>query len=271
MKLTKLKMRGISRVVAITLSIVFLLIPEGMTKNVASQEAKHTLTENKFIMAAPRPADSPLFKFWLLIYSEIFRRLDIQLDLIYFPAKRASQEADEGKVDGEPARIYSYAFSHPKLIRVEEPTNQINVVAYVADPSISKLKGWDSLRNTDYLIEYTRGAKLVHDNLTKVVKEKNLSNVTNTSQGLERLALNRIDVFVDNNDVIMPLLHDPKFGLHGKIRMAGHMASMPLYMYMHKKHLDLVPQVVKIIKAVKAEGLVEHYRKIAFGVCDDEE
>ncbi len=40
-------------------------------------------------------------------------------------------------------------------------------------------------------------------------------------------------------------------------------------MYVHKKHKALIPKLTEAIKAVKSEGLIEQYRRTAFGIAGD--
>ncbi len=258
------------RLIPIKLNSLILTVlfsaPVAYTVADGSSEAT-TLKDNTFIMAANRPEDSSRYKFWNLVYTEIFRRLDINLEMTYFPMKRASTEADSGMVDGEVERIYDYAAAHPNLVRVEEFLSLDNINAYVAASSnIQGLNGWDSLTNTSYWVEYTRGSKIDRDNLTRVVDKERLSSITTALQGLKKLAANRIDVFVCSEPTAIPNLQDPKHGLQGRIRKAGLMESVSLYMYVHKRHEALAPRISKIIKALKAEGLVEQYWNTAFKI-----
>ncbi len=66
-------------------------------------------------------------------------------------------------------------------------------------------------------------------------------------------------MFVDEESGILTLLQTPEFK-DSKIRIAGVMESFPIYPYLHKKHASLAPKMAEIIKAMKAEGLIEQYR-----------
>jgi len=224
-----------------------------------------TVKNNTFILAVNRPPESSWYKFWDLVYSEMFKRLDVKLKIKYFPMKRASIEADTGRVDGEALRIYSYANLHPNLVRVEEQLVSEKINAYVAKSSeIQELKEWNSFKNTTYEVNYIRGSKICEDNLTKVVDKENLSTITTAIQGLGKLARNRIDVYVASEPSVINYLNDPKYGLQSKIRKAGLMGEISLYMYVHKRYRASTPRFAEIIKRLKTEGLVEQYWEIAF-------
>ena len=251
-----------------TVLIIFtagMFVPE----NGKCQETVSENKENIFLMSINRPEGSPLYKWVELIYTEVFRRLNIKLEVMYHPLKRASIEANLGRVDGEPARIYAYGASYPNLVRVEESVFSMSVISYTADPSTSGLSDWESLRNTEYKVGYPKGMKICENNLLKVVKAERLFKVTETSHGLRMLAAGRIDLYVDDLNSANPILLNNEYDLKDKIHVAGIMEEVPLYMYVHKKHRSLIPKLEYAIKAVKSEGFIGKYNKIAFGINND--
>jgi len=249
----------------------FILFSTGIfsAENAECQETVSTLKNNTFLMAINRPETEPYYKWIELIYKEVFGRIGIKLKTQYYALKRASYEANKGRVDGEPARIYGYATSYPNLIRIEESVFPITVTAYTAEPSVSRLKGWESLRNTEYLVEYPRGMKICENNLLKVIKAELLSDITEASQGLRKLAIGRIHIYVDDMHAVIPVLQNEEYNLKDKVRIAGIMEEIPLFMYVHKKHSALAPKLAETIKAVRSEGLIEQYRKTVFGITED--
>jgi polar amino acid transport system substrate-binding protein len=236
--------------------------------NGVCQESASALKDNAFVMAFSRPETLCDGKWQRLIYTEVFRRLGVKAEFRNYPAKRVSIETDAGNVDGEASRPYQYAAEHPNLIRVEEVIFNANFSAFAVKDSIPQLKGWESLKGTDYRVGYRRGSKTSESNLSKVVSMENLSDVTEPAQGLKKLVSGRTDLFVDEESGILTLLQTPEFK-ESKIRSAGIMESFPVYPYLHKEHAALAPQMAEIIKAMKAEGLIEQYRMMVdkeFGI-----
>lgn len=251
------------------MSIVMALFVSLFSVNAAMcQKGASALKDNTFVMAAIRPETQYFGKWQRLVYAEIFRRLGIKAEFRLYPPKRATMEADAGNVDGEPARPYKYADEHPVLIRIEESVFDVNYSAFAVQTSIPQLNGWNSLRGTNYRVEHRRGIKICEINLPKVVNRKNLSTVTDSVQGLKKLLAERTDVFVDEESGILTLLQTPGFK-NRNIRSAGIMEFFPVYSYLHKKNTSLAPKMAQIIKAMKAEGLIEQYRNMLdkeFGV-----
>jgi ABC-type amino acid transport substrate-binding protein len=227
--------------------------------NVMCQESAPALKDNTFVMAFIRPETQYTGKWQRLIYAEVFKRLGIKAEFRDYPVKRASIEADAGNVDGEAGRIYPYAVEHPNLIRVEESLFFMIFSAFGIKPSISQLSGWDSLKGKNYKVEYRRGTQLCEINLFKVMNRENISEVTDTEQGIKKLISGRTDLFVEDEVSVLSLMQMTEFK-GSKIRTVGIMESFPLYLYLHKKHAALVPKMAEIIKAIKAEGLIEQYR-----------
>jgi len=223
-----------------------------------------------FVMAMIRPETDYLGKWWRLVYSEMFRRLGIPVEFRDYPGKRASTEIDEGRVDGEPGRIKEYFEMHPQLIRIDEALFPLNFTAFAISPSIPKLNAWADLKGTSYHVAFNRGIRICEINLPKVVAPDKLTSVTDPVQGIKQLAAGHIDLYIDQESGILTLLRDPEF--QGKsIRRVGVMERAFVYPYVHKKHADLVPKMRTVLRAMKNEGLIEHYHKQVqkqFGVFD---
>jgi hypothetical protein len=222
-----------------------------------------------FRLSINRPEGTPLYKRAALIYTEVFRRLNIKLLLEYHPLERSSIEVNEGRADGESARIHAYGKSFHNLIRVDETVFPMKVVAYKRDPSMPDLSGWESLRNSDYLVGYPRGMKACENNLLVNVKADRQAPGSSTYQGLRKLALGRMDYYVDDAHSIRPFLESSKYEWRGAVHFAGIMQEVPLYMYVHKKHKSLIPTLADTIRKIKSEGLIDRYDSLAFGIDGD--
>ncbi len=223
------------------------------------QEGVSALKDNTFIMATNRSGNQHSGKLRRLIYTEVFKRLGIKVEFREYPSKRASIEAEAGNVDGEAIRPSQYGVEHPNLIRVQESLFSMNLAAFTANDSIPPMKGWDSFKGTKYRVEYRRGLIVCEHNLSKFVSRENLSDVTEPEQGLKKLISGRTDVFIYDEEWVLTALNTTEFK-DSKIRFLGLMESLDVYPYLHKKHAALAPKMAEVIKAMKAEGLIEQYR-----------
>jgi len=218
---------------------------------------------DKIILTGTQEADILPEGRWLkMTYAEVFRRLGYQFEFQSYPVARASRIADSGKVDGEMYRADDYAETYPNLIRVEKSDLlSINLVVFAVRPGI-RLNGWDSLRNTDYKVEYRRGVKRAEKKLSQIVKSENLSCITSIDQGLKKLINGRTDIYIDAEIAVVDSLRklDPDKVDQSKVYKAGIMESIPLYLFLHKKHADLVPKITVVLKSMLKEGLIEKLR-----------
>ncbi|MCP4162415.1 MAG: amino acid ABC transporter substrate-binding protein [Deltaproteobacteria bacterium] len=223
--------------------------------------------EKEIVMALYIPKNNPTGRFVYLVYTEAFRRLGLKMTYKHIPAKRISLMVDDGLVDGELARIFSYGDQHPNLIRVEEPAFSTSIVAFTINPTI-KLEGWNSLRDTEYKVEYMRGEKTSSIKLPVLVPHNNLSIITTWDQGLKKLVIGRIDILVAPELVIRHLLKtsrieqflQSKSKESSEIRVAGVFEKISAHAYLHKKHKELAMKLAKILRAMKNEGLIKKYQ-----------
>lgn len=216
----------------------------------------------KLIMGSNDPIESANGKYYYLLYHEAFRRLNLGFEYRFLPAKRASAEADAGRIDGEVARILEYGEKHPNLIRVEEAGMRDAFCAFSRNQSIS-LDGWKSLRNTSYKVEYLRGGFRAEQELTKIVPSANLSTISNLEMGLKKLVAGRIDIYIDSEAAVTGMLSTPVF-IDAGIQNVGVMEETRYYAYLNIKQKDMAPKLAEVLKQMKAEGVIEKYRQQAF-------
>lgn len=223
-------------------------------------------SETILLFGSQDPGEVPQMEWLVLIYTEAFRRLGYEFQYDVYPLARLTTMVEAGKIDGEIQRPMEYQAFHPNLIRVDESPVSVRYGAFAVKPGVV-LDGWHSLKNTTYIVEYRRGASRSQDELTAVVAPENLSVIETTEQGLRRLITGRTDVFVDLEHNITNTLNQKK--LRGfdtsAIYQAGLMQETPMYAYLNKKRADLALKVAAVLKAMKHEGVIERYRKIALG------
>lgn len=242
---------------ACVISATLLVIASFLHPDVSKAEP----AGGKMVLAYLIPRESVLGTWFDLIYTEAFRRLGMEFEYRLYPGKRCSMMADRGEVDGEVARVYTYADAHPDLIRVEESHVTVKFLALARDPSI-KLNGWESLRGTDYLIAGMRGVKKLREKLPGLVEDHRITLVSDWGQGLKMLNYGRVHLFIDVDFGAPTLLNTDEFKDSG-IHVAGVMEASSTYPYLHKKHKALAPELAAVLREMKKEGLIARYRKKA--------
>lgn len=70
----------IGMIAILSVPVRLLLSGRGLCQDISA-----TLKNNTFLMATNRPKEAPVYRWWELVYSEMFMRLNIRLVLKYFP------------------------------------------------------------------------------------------------------------------------------------------------------------------------------------------
>lgn len=206
-----------------------------------------------FTMAfAHKPSQEPQYLFYERIYTEAFKELGYRFRYKIFPSKRASLMANEGLVDGEPQRVFKYGTLYPNLIRVEEPIFTNRTLAFSTDPTIL-LDGLESLKDTDYRVDYQRGSVWSKEHLEPLVKPKNLTAVTNGTQGLQKVMYGRTDIYIGLEAWTLKLLDKEEFK-ESIISVAGVVGQNHSYPYLHKSHAEVARKLAKLLKEMKKNG-----------------
>ncbi|QEM67739.1 hypothetical protein FO488_05940 [Geobacter sp. FeAm09] len=227
---------------------------------VASPVPRPSEAAEKIVLVSSQETRESFYGRWLdLIYTEAFRRLGYEFRYKGYPGGRAPVMAERGEVDGEIHRPADYEKVARNLLKVKEPSFSVSYVAYAARQGIV-LNGWASLKNTDYAVEYRRGAKVPEAALPAVVRPERLSSIATPEQGLKKLITGRTDIYVDQEAVVTEALG--RLG-PSPVHQVGVMFTGYTHVFLHKKHAALVPKVALVLKAMKREGLIKRYRQLA--------
>ena len=78
------------------------------------------------------------------ILEVVYRRLDIALEFVDMPAKRALVESSQGHVDGEVQRVLDVGREYPSLLVVQPSINYIEPAVFVKRIDF-RVAGWSSI------------------------------------------------------------------------------------------------------------------------------
>lgn len=186
-----------------------------------------------------------------LVIAEVFRRIGLKARVEKYSASaRALINANENIDHGVAMRIKGMEKKFPNLVRVQERLIVNDFVAYSSGLSVST-DSWKSLE--PYVVSHIHGWVIFERNLSRTQKKQ---AVKNPGQMFSMLSQGRIDM----------ALYERWQGLH-RARDTGvtvkvhepPLASVDMYMYVHRKHAHLAPKLAKALRDMKADGT---YRKI---------
>lgn len=179
---------------------------------------------------------------------EAFHRIGKQFTLV-FPgsSQRALTMANE-EGDGDAARVVNIKEIAPEntgnLVQIPEVTSWTAFHVYSRDRDF-QVDGWTSLAGTRN--GFRVGLKLLEKNVpgTRTI-------LPSTERLLQMLDAGRLDTVIEHSSVADCLLAEKK---HTTIhKLSPPLQEIPVYSYIHKKHQSLIPQIVKALVEMKADG-----------------
>ena len=216
---------------------------------------------NELILgAAESPEESAQMKRTELILKEAFKRIGYEVELKKYPAARCLKYSNSGIIDGEAQRIYDLNKNHKytlnNLIRVPEPHQSMDLSAFVYNRNDIILDPKDpylSLKNYKVIVKI--GIVNAEENIMRVGIEK-VDKVRKYDQMFKMLMSGRGDVAIGFSEMTK------KGGMLTKGEFKGKPFKMltpplnytPLYVYLHKKHQDIVPLVSSALREMKNDG-----------------
>lgn len=182
---------------------------------------------------------------------ETFKRIGIDAEIIVYDASaRALNHANQGIDDGATLRVKGIDKKFSNLIRVPEKLMDNDFVAYSIHDYLG-ITGWKSLASHD--IAYILGWQIFQNNLPD---HKSTIRTKDVGQMMNLLQHDRVDL----------ILYERWQGLWRakqlNIKIKAHeppLAQREMFMYLHKKHANLVDKAAEALKAMKKDGM---YQKI---------
>jgi len=212
-----------------------------------------------FFIGTSQEAETFAGRWQRRIYPELFRRLGMTVQFRVMPLQRLTIASEQGAVDGEVARIGSYASQHPELVRVDEPVYDIVWALFSIDKGL-RLGSLNELAVQPLRVTYQRGIAICETALKAVVPADRLLDVGTDAQGFNMLRVGRSDLHC-TGDLTLPTLQSlPELRSVDITHRVLEIGVNPLFPLVHKRHADLAPRMAAALKQMKAEGLIERYR-----------
>ncbi|MBS1246592.1 MAG: hypothetical protein H6R47_791 [Proteobacteria bacterium] len=185
-----------------------------------------------------------------IIAGEAFRRAGVELRLVKLPAERGLINANAGIEDGDMVRIAGLEKQYPNLVRVPEKLVDWEFAAFSKDATIPS--NWKAIRQRP--AGHIKGWKIYEQNLAGA---EHVTTADDPEQLFRLLDLNRIDVALYERSLGMALAKQQ--GLKGVRPLAPILASREMFIYLHKRHVNLAPRLADALRAMKRDGF---YRRV---------
>lgn len=192
-----------------------------------------------------------------LISAELFKKVGLKIKIKTLPAERSLVMANEGITDGELVRLSGISTIYPNLIQIPEKMGDIEIVAFAKDIRIN-INGWQSLE--PFHVAFLRGWKILEFNITKALS----ITKTDTPELLFNL-LNkgRADIILYHRLTGACLIHD--LGLKEIKALEPPLVSQEMFLYLHKKHAAIVPELTAALREMKSDGTYDRIKNQSVG------
>lgn len=181
-----------------------------------------------------------------LVVAEVFKRIGLKGRVeVYDASARALINANEDIDHGVAMRIKGLEKKFPNLVRVEERLIENDFVACSSGLDFTT-DSWQSLE--PYIAAYINGWLIFERNLSPNQKKQTLKD---PGQMFAMLGKKRVDVVLYERWQGLQRAKDT--GLRVKIHEPP-LASVDMFMYVHKNHADLAPKLAKALREMKADG-----------------
>ena len=181
------------------------------------------------------------------LLTAVFKEIGLEAELLIYPTatERGMLNANEGIDDGLAMRVAGLEKQYPNLIRVPEEVTVNDFVALTLGPRFAT-NGWESL--SSYVVSYIIGWKVFEQN---VPKGREIVLVRDADQLFGLLKAERADVVLYER--WQGLAKSRAMNLAPKV-LEPPLSHTRMYMYLHKKHADLVPRVSEALVKLKRNG-----------------
>jgi len=186
---------------------------------------------------------------------EAFRRLNLKARVKVLTSSQRALILANQDGDGDAARVIDIKEHAPQnttnLVRVPESIITIDMSVYTKN-LIFPVTGWESLG------KYRNGARIGAKFVEKVLPGKR-SFLSTTVQLVQMLDEDRIDTMVEWSLIADSTIKNLK--VKNIKKLSPPIKTKTLYLYLHKKHQSLLPELSKILRQMKEDGSFENISK----------
>lgn len=182
------------------------------------------------------------------IMIEAFSRIGMDAEIVFTPTERSLIDVNAGLLDGEINRIEGMENNFPNLVRVPEPNMTMHFVAFSKQPF--NINGWNSIR--DLYIGIVKGWKILENNTRGF---PHLTFTPTETELFRMLDKDRLDIALYAKLTGYAAIN--QMGLEEIFHLDPPLASKNMYLYVHKKHKDLVPRIAAALRSMKEDGTYE--------------
>jgi ABC-type amino acid transport substrate-binding protein len=190
------------------------------------------------------------------VLKEAYKRIGYDVQFRMFPAKRSLNLANQGKSDGDIARIEGTEKAFPNLIALSTPIFNLQGYAYTIEVT-RDIRDWSDLKGLR--IGVVRGVRYA----TIGTKGLNPFFAEDMTHLFRLLADRRIDVAIAGRRSGQIEIHN-NFKGSGIHTVGRSLYDKPMYHFVHKKNKELAVRLNHALENMAAEGRIDTIIKKTF-------
>lgn len=210
-----------------------------------------SIADEKLLFATHTRA--PLSTYLQEIAREALKPYSIEVEVLKMPGSRVIYQVNNGHMDGDLSRVANFKsitnHDTSNYLLVNEPVVLVEIVGItLAKKTLPQPLTWDTLNQNS--VAFLRGSKTIRKHLL----DKNRVAVVGNLQALQLVATNRVGSAVMFAPVAKHLLaKSPDFSEKLLIHQPA-ITSFHLYIYLNKKHSQLVPNLESSLRQLRENG-----------------
>ncbi len=186
------------------------------------------------------------------VLEKAYERAGLEMTPLFIPLEESLQRSNSGQTDGELARIEKITKLYPNLRQVPVEIAAVEAVAFSKNSSLS-IKEWSDLAGHELTI--VKGTKFI-EKATENIPRRFVSSFTEAVQALES---NTTEI------IVIPKLAGLNLNLEAENKnlkvVSGTLKKLPLYHFVHKKNVHLIPIITPVLQKMKESGEIDYIRK----------
>lgn len=184
-----------------------------------------------------------------IILRKAFGALGIVVSSTYLPSERALINVNEGVDDGIFARVAGLEKTYPNFVMVPVKICDFSFSVFTKDPQLA-FSDWASL--APYNVGLVRGWKYPEARLPRT---RSLVSVRDDEALFELLDKGRVDLVIHDFDAGRVMVKDR--GYAGIVALAPPLARTEMFLYLNRRHADLVPPLARVLGEMHANGTIQ--------------
>ncbi len=184
------------------------------------------------------------------IVKEAFSRIGVTIQIIVADSTNALEKTDKGLYDADIMRIHGANQKYPNIVQVPESYFDYEFVAFTRTVN-ETMTGYEGLK--PYRVAVPAGWVETNNNVTEA-NTKSVVRIASPFEMFNTLVKGETDLVIYNRLMGYELIKET--GLTDIRALEPPVASRPVFLYLNKKHNDLVAKLTSAISDMKKDGTI---------------